>query len=514
MFERTFRSKIPGMVRDLFQIIRKESLTYADVQAKKSLDAAIEATKRPFQRTANAWTATCFGERTPDYYAYLSDVKLAEKFESLSAHQWHFFHWQIAFPEIFFDNHGNQLDQPGFDVCIGNPPYVFARETLTDVEKNFYAYRFARTSRDKPNLYIMFMELAIRLARHGGAVGMITPNAWLGIDSGEPLRNLILGDAPPRKCVVCLYDVFPGVGVEPVIVSLRRGEKPDTCLCKVQLSAEEFGASPYKASAARWARLPKMNFAVFSSEEAAALLDKVTERGASLGDVTSVKAAMQAYEVGKGDPPQTAADVRDHVYDRTEKDSPDTHKYLEGADVVRYGIRWSGSWLCYGPWLSQPRELTIFSRPRVLVREVTGQYPRMLIAAPVTKLYLNNKSIVNIVCDKDKSYSPWIIAGVLNSKLGSFVFKHTGVKANRGLFPKVVISDLQSFPVPSKLDERIACQLEEKVRAMCDEIADGRGEEARLQAACDRLVCELYRLSPEDVRVLEEEAEVTCNATD
>jgi len=70
----------------------------------------------------------------------------------------------------------------------------------------------------------------------------------------------------------------------------------------------------------------------------------------------------------------------------------------------------------YGPWLSNQRTLDIL-HARVLVREVTGRYPRMLITAPLTDLYLNNKSIINIVCNKGGDFSPWVITGILNSSL-------------------------------------------------------------------------------------------------
>jgi hypothetical protein len=133
-------------------------------------------------------------------------------------------------------------------------------------------------------------------------------------------------------------------------------------------------------------------------------------------------------------------------------------------------FEWKGSWLNYGPWLSQPREISTFSEPRVLIREVTGRYPKMLLAAPTIELYLNNKSILNVICRPQSQYTPWVITGILNSKLGSFIFKHSGVKANRGLFPKVVIADLQKFPVPRTLDTLLATELEAVVRSMCDHV--------------------------------------------
>lgn len=513
VFEEQFRAKVPVMIRDLFGIMEQETLSYKDIKAKKALDKAVEDIKRPFANVADAWVGTCFGEQAKDYAAIISNVTLARDHKSEFAKANRFFHWELEFPEVFFDQHGRKRSEPGFSCYIGNPPYVFARETLRKDEKQFYAYRFEKTSKDKPNLYVMFLDLAVGLSRSNGQIGMIVPNAWLGVDSTEPLRNMLLAEAPPRICIVCLYPVFEQVSVEPVVSCFERFGSAKKCWCKVQLSPKSFGENLYETSIDRWGKLPEKKFAVFTSTQAGRLLDEIVDKGIPLAKVSNVRAALQAYEVGKGNPPQTTQDVRNRVFDRTERDAPDTYKYLEGSDVQRYSIEWSGSWLSYGPWLSQPRDIEIFSKPRVLVREVTGRYPRMLIAAPVSELYLNNKSIINVVCENYGEFSTWIIAGILNSKLGSFIFKHTGVKANRGLFPKVVISDLRSFPLPKKLDGSVASQLEKNVKEICDSVKKTGREDRNLQMNCDRAVFKLYSLTIEDIQIVETEVEVTSNAS-
>ncbi|MBW1794343.1 MAG: N-6 DNA methylase [Deltaproteobacteria bacterium] len=509
LFESQFKGRVSKMVSDLFGIMDQETFSFEDIKVKKASDKAIEEIRQPFKNIADAWVGTFFGEELKDFPIILANVERARDRCCNASRNYRFFHWELEFPEVFFDQYGRRRSHSGFDCYIGNPPYVFARETLRKDEKVFYAYRFDETSKDKPNLYVMFLDLAVVLTHRSGQIGMIVPNAWLGVDSTEPLRNMLLTEAPPRICVVCLYPVFEQVGVEPVVSCFERGDRVKKCLCKVQLSPDAFGEVPYEASTKRWQRLPHKKFAVFTSMQAGRLLDDIVDRSIQLGEVADVKAAIQAYEVGKGSPPQTAEEVRNRVFDREEKDASSTHPYLEGADVLRYGIKWSGNWLSYGPWLSQPREIAMFSEPRVLVREVTGRYPRMLITVPVTELYLNNKSVINVVCDKCNEFSPWLVAGILNSRLGSFIFKHTGVKANRGLFPKIVISDLRSFPVPKKLYKPVASQLEKTVRKMCDLVNRMGGEDADLQKNCDRLVFKLYEITSEDIQIVESEIEVT-----
>ena len=80
------------------------------------------------------------------------------------------FNWNKEFPEIMKDG--------GFDVVIGNPPYV--TRNLSDNVKIFINNNFA-TSQYQVDLYLCFIERSIDLLRDSGLTSFITPNAWLKI---------------------------------------------------------------------------------------------------------------------------------------------------------------------------------------------------------------------------------------------------------------------------------------------------------------------------------------------
>jgi type I restriction-modification system DNA methylase subunit len=141
-FEQQFRARLPLMIRDLFGIMTKETLTPEDVGTKKVLDADFEGTKRPFKNIANTWVGTFFGEEAKDYDALLSNVNLAYNRSSKSAEDHHFFHWELEFPDLFFDHDGKPLLIKGFDAIITNPPYVFARQTMDEIDRIYYSNKF------------------------------------------------------------------------------------------------------------------------------------------------------------------------------------------------------------------------------------------------------------------------------------------------------------------------------------------------------------------------------------
>lgn len=80
------------------------------------------------------------------------------------------FNWEDEFPEVF--------KQGGFDVVIGNPPYVGVRE-LDDVSKKFFEERF-RTAKEQYDLYVLFMEQSLsKLLKQNGFLGFIVPNKFM-----------------------------------------------------------------------------------------------------------------------------------------------------------------------------------------------------------------------------------------------------------------------------------------------------------------------------------------------
>ena len=266
------------------------------------------------------------------------------------------------------------------------------------------------------------------------------------------------------------------------------------------------------------AGLQRHNRIVFhASTEVGQLVERIIAVSKPMGTLFDVRTGLQAYERGKGNPPQTALDVKNHVFDRNRRENKDSIRYLEGRDVERYAIHWSGLWMQYGPWLSQPREVGIFTRPRVLLREITGPLPYCLHYAYVEEKYLNNKSVLNILDYQDHCANLKALTGVLNSRLVSFYYKQQAVKSGRKIFPKVVIRDLGCFPVPESLvkhehDKLVA--MVEKMLALTPKLrgATSESEKAALQnavtttdAEIDRLVYELYGLTEEEIKIVEGE---------
>ena len=98
--------------------------------------------------------------------------------------QYHFFHWHLAFPEVF--------GRGGFDLVLGNPPWIAhagrAAQPLPAGVKKFYRATYPAFA-GYPTTHGMFIGLAARLLRPGGAVALIVPSSVSELDKYEPARR-------------------------------------------------------------------------------------------------------------------------------------------------------------------------------------------------------------------------------------------------------------------------------------------------------------------------------------
>jgi hypothetical protein len=100
-----------------------------------------------------------------------------------------FFHWELEFPEIFFEG-GAIKDNPGWDAVIGNPPYVRVQELLhADID---YFKSVFETAHKRIDISILFFEIAYRLISNTGLAAYISSIQFLNAEYGRPLRRLLL----------------------------------------------------------------------------------------------------------------------------------------------------------------------------------------------------------------------------------------------------------------------------------------------------------------------------------
>ena len=117
------------------------------------------------------------------------------------------------------DSLERQTSEDRFDLVVGNPPYGRVRLSRSMREK------FARSLFGHANLYGVFTDLALRLAREGGVVAYVTPTSFLSGEYFKALRGLLAREAPPVSIdfIGRRKGVFADVLQETLLAAYRRG---------------------------------------------------------------------------------------------------------------------------------------------------------------------------------------------------------------------------------------------------------------------------------------------------
>jgi len=199
--------------------------TLDQVKAKERAFASLtdrEAQLSRWKRVADLWCAAWFqteGTPPPAAFGALSDAvlkgrgslpaALTERFlatvDDVAAAR-RFFHWELEFPEVFFDRDGARLPAAGFDAVIGNPPWDMVRADAGHADVRAHARRdvasVLRFTRDAgvyraqsgghANRYQLFLERAVALTRHGGRIGLVLPSGLATDHGSAPLRQQLL----------------------------------------------------------------------------------------------------------------------------------------------------------------------------------------------------------------------------------------------------------------------------------------------------------------------------------
>lgn len=408
---------------------------------------------------------------------------------------------------------GEIIGQGGFDVLIGNPPYIFARELLNQSEKNYFIQHY-HCIWEKPNTYMIFMEKGLSLLKSKGLISYIIPNSWLTVESGKLIRNLFMD-----KLINLLdlnYSVFDGVNVETTVFVAKKLSKIRKIQCARLNSKDELPAKRIvRMSPDLWIA-NKGKIYICSDPKIDSIITSFLNNSKTIGDIYNVRTGLQAYEKNKGIPKQTAQNVRNHIFDYDYKFDKDTYQYIDGKNIKRYHVNWSGRWLRYGKWLSQPRTLDIFSRPRLLIREITSPLPYCINACYTADTYLNNKSILNILDPNDNIDNLLFLLAQLNSRLTSLYYQERAVKSKRTMFPKVVIKDLRLFPCKSSnynislknelvdLVKLVLRLQEKKISILPSSKREKIEREIQItDEKIDELVYELYGIKEEERKIIE-----------
>jgi hypothetical protein len=340
-----------------------------------------------------------------------------------------FFHWELEFPEVFYaPTPGSQtniqrLEEKGFDAVIGNPPFIDKKRivrSLIELDSFWQESHQFSTAKGIYDVYMLFLELATRISKPTGRLGLLTPIPWLTQSEGSRIRKHLLESGALEVLDFSASRHFQDALVKVIAVILRRGQDP---------SSIEVWSNGTKRT------LPQSIISeVFNSQfridvpsEFIPLLEKIHQNSVALRTLYTPTFGLRACSRELGE-----FDKEFLIHPKGECQNP--VPYLESSEVSSRSIEWAGRWLDYQPNLMySPRSPKLFLSPKILVPSLLGK--RKIRAVFDDKGYFADQSLVCISAEYDlpelpmNAYRPPLqaIAVQLNSATTSFYFAHAVV---------------------------------------------------------------------------------------
>ena len=250
------------------------------------------------------------------------------------------FDWEEAFPEVF--------DRGGFDVVVGNPPYV-RQERLAPELKRYFARRYA-TYHGTADLYVFFVERGIGLLGAEGRFAYIFPNKWMRASYGKPLRRFLAGQ--PLAEVVDFGDlpVFEEATTYPLILTVDRSREEETfTACEVE-SLEFADLSDYVARHGYAVDRTALSEEGWSLAPVAVqrLMARLARSGIPLGEYVEGE-IYYGIKTGLNDAFVIDEETRRRLLAEDPRSAETLRPFLAGRDIRRYESPEAEKWLIFFP---------------------------------------------------------------------------------------------------------------------------------------------------------------------
>ena len=455
--------------------------------------------------------------------------------------------WRFEFPEVLNDDG----DFVGFDVVIGNPPYIRQediKQLKPTLQQSYQCYTGVA------DLFVYFYELGLNLLKPQGHLTYISSNKYFRAGYGEKLRQL-LGDSTTIYNLIDFGDfpVFEEAIAYPSIITLSKNKSENN-----QLQALSWDETK-KQDIARFATVLEQDGLIIAQEnlkpdgwrlESSQILDllaKLRNAGKSLGEYVEgrfyrgiLTGFNEAFVIDRA--------TRDRLINEHPSSAEVIKPFLRGRDVKRWCVDFAEQYLIKiessenkeHAWskLSEQEAEKIFDETYPAIYNHFSQFRKSLIkrcdqgrffwelrSCIYWQEFEQPKIIYPNICKRNEfawdelgyytnqkafiiSSSDKVLLAVLNSNVVMFLFKNLLSKLQGDFYEPSSIF-MKDFPIPNATESQRTA-IEKLVQKCLDAKKDDpTADTSELEKQIDHLVYKLYQLTYNEVKIIDPEFELT-----
>lgn len=413
--------------------------------------------------------------------------RVVKGFESIdvSANQ-EFFLWHTWFADVFSKQ---DTTQKGFDIVIGNPPYVL-------ISKELYRLHYAKYfnfQEGKIDLYRLFIEFSIKLLHSHGCLTFITPNTFLSIKNCTKLRKYIIENCSLKTIINYDGSAFESASVNSIVFLLTNGIERQSDI--QVLNENSIDTEQLSIPFSRIVESDQYEIPLNADSNSYRIKDLMIRNGVLLGHISDIEMCLgaQPYHNSIHTKEQMKAKFLHSDYQKNKSYVQD----FGGKHFVRYYVsNENNRWVDYSAEFYTKPDIRFFNGPRIVIREIPSS---TLICAYEERFKLFNKSVYILRSKQNDSFTLKFLLGVLNSKAIGYFISTFGDKSDQKIFPRISMSVLKSLPIP-----KAPHSAQQSIVSLVDIILTAKSASAasdtyQQEAEIDRIVYDLYAI-PESER--------------
>lgn len=409
---------------------------------------------------------------------------------------WDMFDQNASSP--FFDPEWMFDVKEGFDIVIGNPPYVQLQANNKELAKLYAPLKY-ETYFSTGDVYCLFFEKAHNLLSNKGILAYINPNTWLQSLTFSPFRQYVTSHFEWNRIMIT-PKVFDAV-VDTHCVIFQK----NCILSKCFIFIFDKGRHVYLHSIKR-ERIKSQgggSINIIYDDAQMAIIDKIFSNSQPFITYFNVYNGVKPFEKGKGIPPQTSEIMKSKPYvcEGTKPDNSWT-PLLRGSLIQKYKVTWSENyWIQYGRWLAAPRQPEIFEYPNKIVIRQTGD---AIIATIIDNKFICRDNL-HLCLPKTPQIELMYMLGILNSKLMDFAYTYLNPEKGEVL-AQVKKIHVESLPIIyDNIRKPILLDL---VNHILTEKAKG-SDTIELENCIDNIVFHIYGLTYDEVLIVDPQTPIT-----
>lgn len=261
-----------------------------------------------------------------------------------SDREFQFFDWKLNFPEILNPEIADK--KPGFDIIIGNPPYIQLQKLGDETDKLQEAEynTFVRTG----DIYELFYEKGLSLLKTDGHLSYITSSTWMRANHGEKLRQFFLDNYNPKHLIdFSDYPIFDTATVLTNIITVQNCSNKNNllaCRLKKNTKLQSSLAAFFESSNINLENLDKNGWNV-TTRSKFDIISKLKDKGTKLKD-WNIK-INYGIKTGLNNVFVIPEHIKDQLIQQDSKAAEIIKPLLRGRDIKKYYFEFENKWLIF-----------------------------------------------------------------------------------------------------------------------------------------------------------------------